>query len=590
MNLLDPTTFKSEFSKLHTSHADLLSQIADNRKLRQNLVDVEAMKKTGALQPGQTFVAVRTIDGNVSRGVPPYLQYIKGSRRMAIFEPVNRPGFSTEPLEIAVTNLLQYTGWEIDYIRWIDGGLLHGADYLEVVHDKTKPGRVAVNHVGSDSLLYSRKGESIQQSPIVARLHSISSVDLDSYVSNGTFTNPKAVEQLRQHIIANESPSTGGAFVEVHKCLFKVNGIVHFCWYSKDIQEMLSTPAPFFNGRCRKVVEQVLPPGTMQIVEQVTYADIPETEYPYVMFSPSITEEKRIEAQLGHAQKDRYIQEAQSVLNTAGVNGCYAASMTQWAPAESKDYTSTGAAKTVNMQLLPGQVWDRPMKPWSAPWPDATLFRALDHLDTGNATANNQIAWAVNNRQDSRKTATEVQSANQATSQINSVQVLYLSIPMRQVVERAYHIIKSQVQKGELKLLIDPALFEIDYVIKSAGDIDYVQRQERIAAMQQDWPVIQNTPAAPVFLADYLRERYPATAERYIQAMQQNNDVALIAQLAQMLNQAVTDETGNLRPEWQQFAGQLQQIAAQVQQRVNGGMGSATGNPPSPQPTQGGTY
>lgn len=586
MNLQDPTQFQSEFNRLVTSHEQYSVRIARNRELRRHLIDIDAMRAKGDLQPGQTFVAVRTIDTNVSREVPTYLQYIKGSRRMAIFEPVDQPGQSATPLEIAVTNVLQYPGWEIDYIRWIDGGLLHGCDYVEVVYDKTKPGRVAVNHVGSDSLLYSRDAESIEQSPIVARAYSISSVDLSKYVASGQFNNPSAVEKLKAYVETQQSATISAQLVQVYKCFYKLDGIVHVVWYSKDVQEHLSTPVPFMNGKCVRQTTMVVPPGTMTQIPQTTYVDIPEDSYPYVPFSPSITEEKKISQQLGHAEKAESTQNAQSVLTTAGINGCFAASMTQWSPAEDK-YPASGAAKQVDTQIRPGRVWDRAMRPWAAPYPDPTLFKALDHLDTGNAAANNQIAWAVNNRQDSRKTATEVQSANQASSQINSVQVLFLSIPMRLIVSRAYDIIKSQFQKGELKLSIQPELFEIEYVIKSAGDIDYVQRQERIMSMQQDMQLVMNTGAAQAFLADYLRERYPSTAERYIQAMQQPNDVNLISALAGMLQQAVTDESGNLRPEWQPHAQQLQQLNVQVQSRM-GNMGQQGGNAaPTQQPAQG---
>ncbi len=591
MNLLDKASFQTEFEKLFSEHSTRVTTLEENRKLRKNLVDIEAMKTTGELQPGQTFVGIRTIDQNVSREVPTYLQFIKGSRRMGIFQPIKQTGGSVEPLEIAVTTVLQYPDWELDYIRWVDGGLLHGYDFVEVVYDTTKPGHVAVNHIGAENLLCSLNGESIEQSPIVGRGYSVSIVDLESYVSSGIFTEAEAIRALREHV-TQQSTDMSRAFATVYKCLFKVNGVVHSIWYSRDVNLPLSTPIPYVNGRVRAETIQVPIPGTLETVPQTTYIDIPETEYPFVMFSPSITEEKRISTQYGHAVKAKYIQDSMSVLTTAGVNGCYAASMTQWSPKEGT-YAAGGAARQTDTQIKQGKVWDRPMQPWSAPWPDAMLFRALDFLDTGNSAANNQISWAVNNRQDSRKTATEIQSANQTASQINSVQVLYLSIPMRKIVTKAYQIIKSCVQKGKLDFGIPAELFSADYIIKSAGDIDYVQRQERIASMQQDWPIVANTGAAQVFLSDYLRERYPATSERYIQAMAQPNDTALIQTLAMQLQQAVTDENGQLRPEWQSHQAILGQLAQTVQQRLAGNMGSvgapggnAGGPQQPPQPTQ----
>jgi len=588
MNLLHKSTFQTEFNKLHADHTTFVSLVESNRRVRKNDIDVEAMRKSGKLQPGQTFVGVRVIDQNISREVPTYLQFISGSRRMGLFQPVVKSDLPVDILEEAVTTVLKYPDWEVDYIRWVDGGLLHGADFVEVVYDTTKPGHVAVNHIGADNLLYSRNGESIEQSPIVARAYSMSIVDIDGYVAAQTFTEIEAIEALKAHL-ASMCSGGSAAFATIHHCLFKVAGVVQAVWYSKDVNEPLSQPIGFVNGRGKKVTSQVVDPaGGMGLVEQVEFEEQHEFEYPYVQFSPSITEERKMSEQTGHAAKAFYIQDALSVLTSAGINGSYAASMTQWAPAEGS-YTAGGVAKQTDMTISPNKVWDRPMKPWAAPWPDAMLFRALDHLDTGNSAANNQISWAVNNRQDSRKTATEVNSANQTMSQINSVSVLYLSIPMRKIVTKAYEIIKSAVWRGTLQLGINPALFDATYIIQSAGAVDYVQRQERIAAMQQDWAIISTTPAAQVFLADYLRERYPAHSDRYIAAMMQTPDLQLIQQLGAVVAQSVTDETGQLRPEWQPHEQQLGQLKQAVDQRIaaaQGGVAPAPGDaasPPTPQ-------
>lgn len=589
MNLLDKLVFDAEFTRLHTEHSTRMAVIEENRTLRKNLVDVEAMRSAGELQPGETFVGVRVIDQNISREVPTYLQFIKGARRMGIFQPIKQAQLPVEQLEVAITTVLQYPDWELDYIRWIDGGLLHGYDFVEIVYDTTKPGHVAVNHIGADNLLCSLQGESLEQSPIVGRGYSVSVVDLDAYVAAETFTNAEAVNNLRAYV-EQQQGSTQTAFCTVYKCLFKVGGVVHSVWYSRDVNAQLSEPIPYMNGTTRVETTQVLVPDTMESVPQTQVVDVPETEYPFVMFSPSITEEKKISAQYGHAVKSEYVQDSISGLTSAGINGCRAASLTQWAPAEGGAYQAGGVAKQVDTEMKQGKIWDRPMKPWTAPWPDPTLFRALDHLDTGNSAANNQISWAVNNRQDSRKTATEIQSANQTSSQISSVQMLYLSIPLRKVVTKAYTIIKGCVQKGRLDFGIPAELFAADYIIKSAGDIDYVQRQERVASMQQDWPIVANTGAAQVFLSDYLRERYPATAQRYIEAMAQPNDTGLIQGLAAMLQQAVTDENGQLRPEWLSQQAALGQLAQAVQQRVAGNMGSVGapgGNANGPQPPAG---
>lgn len=586
-NLLDESEFKAEWSRLEQDFNSTKSTIENNRKIRKNKVDVIAMRRRGLLNPSQTYVGVRVIDENIQRDVPTYLAFLKQARRMGIFTPLDNPNIQVEPLEMAVTSNLRYNGWETDYIRYIDGALLHGWDIVEVVFDPNRPGHVSVNHVGADNLLFSRQYENIEQSPMVARAYSISAVDLDNYVRNKTFDVPTAVENLKKHIDsinANGKSSDNLAQpTQVYRVLFKHDGIVYETWYSNDVNERLSTSRPFFNGRYERLTTQTLQPGTLQVVPQETFVPTKESQYPYVMFFTSLTEEKRIAEQVGHGERSYYLQDAMCVLQSAGVNGAIQASNVMWSP-DGEDFATAGKAALQDLKIKNGAVWNRPMRAFSAPYPDPMLFRALDALDTRNAVSTNKQAFAVNNRQDSRKTAKEIQSAESQQSQISSVQVLFLSIPVREIVRRSYEIMRSEWLRGELTPPFDKALLEQRYEIQSAGDQDYIQRQELIAAMQQDWPVMQATPAAQIFLTEYLQLRYPQLAPKLIASLSQTNDNQLIAGLATTLREAVTDEHGQLKPEFAGLSQQLGLLAQQVQQRLAaGGMAATPGNAGVPQ-------
>ena len=520
MNLLDPTEFSTEWQKLKRDFDEARATIENNRKVRKNKVDVIALRKKGTLNAAQTYVGVRVIDENIQRDVPTYLAFIKQSRRLGLFTPIGVAGIQVEPLEMAITDNMRYSGWEVDYIRLTDGGLLHGWDIVEVVYDAAKPGHVAVNHIGADNLMFSRQYENIDQSPMVARAFTISPVDLEAYVRSGTFDNPPAVDKLRQLIQNSNTPGNGNSAnvspFKVYRALFKHEGIVNETWYSDDINEALSKPRPFFNGRYSQI-QTPIQTGGMSVDTQPSWQPATETSYPYVMFFTSINEEKKIAEQVGHADKSYYLQDAMCVLQSAGVNGAIQASNVMWSP-EGSDYTTSGKPAVYDMPLKNGAVWNKPMRGFSAPYPDPMLFRALDALDTRNATANNKLAFAVNNRQDSRKTAKEITSAEQQTSQISSVQVLYLSIPMREIIKRAYEIMKIAWLRGEIRATFDLGLLQHQYEIQSAGDIDFIQRQETIQAMQQDWPIVGTTPAASVFLNESLQMRSPSLAPQLIAA------------------------------------------------------------------------
>lgn len=576
--------------------------VNENRKIRRNQVNVKQLREAKLLQPDETYVAVRVIDENIMRDMPTYLAYVKQSTRMAIFRRADGAiDTRLAALEDWFTGLLQYSdpAWEQDYIKWIDGSLCHGKDFVEVVYDITKPGHVAINHVGIDRLVYDLSYDDIQQSPLVARGYRLGPIELMRYRDAGLF-NAAATDALLAQIRNTRSGTLADEYVlpTAYKVYTKVNGEVYFFWYSSTINEFLTEPRPFFNGIHRLRTETVLSDITFVPEQQTTVETVTEQVYPFVPLSRKITEDNNQFAVAGHAHDSYYLQEAATAMVSSLVNGSINASKTMWAPDDSTGLEGS-STKQINFEIHRNAIWSRPMKSFSPPYPDPMLINALQYLQTQNGVATNQTAFAVSNRKDSRKTATELSMAQQQTSQVNSVQVLHLSIAIRAVAMRAWAIVRSEVQVNNIVLppQIARDLFDAEYILSSAGDVDYVQRMELISNMQQDWPILSQTAVGPMLLQDYIKARYPESAARYVAALEQQKaqqdqtakDTALIQGMAAVLQELATDEHGQPTPEAAASGDALRALQQQIQARLAqpagmGGMAAQPGNGGGAQP------
>lgn len=552
--------------------------ILENRKMRRQRVDLEALRAQGKADAAEKYVGVRVIDNNIQKDIPPYIAYLKQSRRMGVFKPVGAGAAQVgqdapQIVEDDVTRMIRYPGWELDWIRWVDGAELNGFDWLELLYDDSKPGHIAINHVGAIDLVFDMAVKDIQHSRMVLRRYRPTLVMLDELAQKNGF-DEKMVRTIRTKIreslgsVATEAPDfhQDGNAVHLFKVQYKERGVVFTAWYCKQLEAgWLREPRIFWNGVKQK---QVDPLGGLGLVAPgvPVWERVQETEYPYYLLPYRITEDPCIAQTQGRGEMDLHIQEVSCSTWSAFVNQAWESSRTMWSPKDTDPTVGGTAPKQLNVIIKKGAIWDRPMNAFTPPPPDPTLPRALELLETRNADNINQPAWTVNNRQDSRKTAKEVETASAEQAKLSSVQVVVLSTCVLKVLLGAWRIISSQIAQGAIETSIPVELTQVTWSITAAGDIDYIERQETIQKMQQDWPVMQATPAAGIFLEQFLRLRYPNDAERFIAAIKAGDQKKqLIAAMGQLLSTAVTGPDGQLLPDWQPHAQQLQQIAAQAQ-------------------------
>ena len=622
-SLQNENVFQTRFNGIYSTSDTERKVIQNNREIRRCQYDVEQMRADGLLKAHETHIGVKVIDENIRKALPNHLAYLKQSRRLAIFEPKRHSdrlaGVNTELVESEFTRVMTYPGWELTFINALDGSAAHGRDFVEVVYhpsyrpdddmddDEYYPANLCVEHVGADMLLFDTRVSDIQNSEIVARAFDVTVVKLDEMAKKNDF-DPAVVKQIKDKIRVTDNQGTDTVPdykpCLIYKTFFKEDNTVYVAWYSNDAKKFLAPPKPFFNGRMRTEMQRVVtPPDLLNplggVVEQPVQVPVYETKYPFFTLYYRQTEERRVVDRLGHVDEGYYTQEASSVLMSAFVNQNILATFVMASPRDPNPDASS-VPKQLDSKVETGKIWSQPMLFFTPPAPAPELANAIDKLSQRNAESTGDIAWTVNNRQDSRKTAAEIQAATQQSSLLNSTQVLMFSIFLRDVMTYAWKIVQSAALRNEFPFcetqpgVNNAELIGVRFNVKAAGDVDYVARAERIQSMQQDWPIIGTTAAAPSFLSDYLRLRYPDTAETYITAIQnaQAQGQQLAQSLATLLKEAVLDDNGNLLPEWQPHAAQIQQLLGAAGVGVSAGAGpqgmaqspANPGTPGAPQP------
>jgi hypothetical protein len=247
------------------------------------------------------------------------------------------------------------------------------------------------------------------------------------------------------------------------------------------------------------------------------------------------------------------------------------------------DMGNTAAPKQLETPIAGGAIYDKPLKFFNMPWPDPVMLTAMEAFDTFNSQEVGQLSFAVRNRQDSRKTAKEISSAESEQSKLDTVQVVLWSAFLRRVGTLQWLIIQSQALQGKIKFCLkempvvgpmsqnvgtqyvnDIDLISKTYIVKPAGSTDVLERQQVISQMQQDWPVYSQTELKDVFLEEYTRRRYPGMADKWISQMQQASNIKNLLMRVASMAQYLADpaKLATLSPQDKQT---LQQVMQEVQ-------------------------
>lgn len=580
------TLFKDKLTTLKTDWNTEMLESEKRRKIRKIDIDMETLRANGRLKPDEVLIGVRVIDENIRKEQPTFTNYLTQSRRLAVFDCRSNPRIQgIEVLEQEFTKGMSYDGMIRNLFKTIDGAQTHGWDSVEITYDPTKPLKCGVEHIGHDNLLFPTDAKDLQACEYIMRRFKLTVSQLKRFVRKHGF-NSQVVESV---IEAEKSKTTITAKnIEVYKVFIKHEDTVYVAWCAldKNIDDWMKAPTPLSLGRKEQkqvtnIVpkSQQLPDGSVVIMNvpevQTVTVDSPEGEYPIKIYLYSESEEQSITEQKGRVFYDLPWQEAQIALRSLFINGAMRASNVYGSP-ENNDATS-GAPRKMDLTLEHGCFYSAPMRFFNTNYPDPSILRAADALDVRKSAEMGQTASAVINRDDSRKTATELNSAKEEQQNLNSVSILLFSGFMRGVFGFCWYIVQNQAQQnaivvapvaqqdamGGSVIVNNPELINQVYDIKPAGDIDVVKRAERIEKRFTLLPIIQTLGGDLMFeyIRDLIRELLPEDADKYIQLLGMDlQKMQLIQTLGALLKEAVTDEQGQIKPEFKEFESQLLQL------------------------------
>lgn len=617
---LDFSTAKGHYNRLIDAWGEINTTTDRNRALRYHkAADSKALRDQGILKADEMYNPLRIIDTNIRREQPQFINYLTQSRRSIIFAPETEETVDgLEKLEADFTKKARYLGWEIPFIRAIDGAQTHGWDSVELIYDPNYPGNFCFHHVGHGNLIFALDCEDINFQELILRKERLTSSQLENFVATKGW-NKSEVDNLIEN---SRKDSVAGAEVncDIYKVFFKRDGVIMTSWMSPSCNEYFVEPRPLFLG-VRDTEQQPVDNG----YGEQDYPKVEETEYPFTIFKYIESEDPYITNLVGRVNLDESVQEGASAMSSGLINGILRASNIYASPrANNLNQNPNAAPSVLPVVLRSGSIYDQPLDFWHLPYPDPSVIQAIQAVVTQNQQEQSQVNFSVLNRKDSGKTATEVQAATSKASELSSVQIILISIFIRQAYAKAWRVYQSRVLQQKIRVsqillplfgdftenpimgppTIDPNTFmqipgpQIDsyvtavpksYIIKSSGDVDVVQRAENLNRKMQAWPVLANTTIAQEFLKDILRLAFPEDAARYIAAMEQaqmsaeNQLKTMLAQVSNVLRVITTDpQTGQVKPEYAAQAQELERLAANVQ----GVLAQQQGQPQLPAPQQ----
>ena len=571
---LDYDNWQTKIADLVSAADELHHKAEVHRRLRYSEVDIEDLKRVNRLAPDELYIPQHIIDMNVRREQSSYVQYITQSPRAVILSSRIDPTVTGDLLERDVTNRLRYDNWQIPLYANIDSFQQNGYSIVELVYDANKPGNLKHETIPLGDLGFVNDTKDIQDCEIVSRKYYFTKTKLKGVAKTYGFDLEQVKDILSAAVqnVKTEQVSVTDkrdrSLVTIFKVMFRHEGVVQVAWCQSDKgTDWLRKPQPLFIGRCKLQSDGVSPILDTEGKPEKEY----ETEYPYVLFPYLISENNTISELKGRCFLDQDVQEAVTSLMSSFCTA-HRRGAGLYFSKDVDDPNTTDEILQKNVYFRTGALINSKIKQFQLTAPPAEMLSAVQALVTANMQETSQVNFAAQNRKDSRKTATEIQASTQSAQALSTVQVVLFSTALRQMYQKMFDITRTRVLSGMIQ--VNPILGQLysgDWIVKPAGDVDVIERQQLIQQMQNLWPLMQNTPANMAFLSDLLTKLFPESAQKYIQILQQSQQQQAQqaqSQQNQMMQQAMQMAQGVVKlskhPEWFSDAGKQQALPTVV--------------------------
>jgi len=530
-------------------------------------VTVDQARARKMVLGNETFIGRRVIAENIKRELPVFIQYLKGSyRHVTASGPA--PLDILNAIEASVTKAVRTGPWLATHIKAVMAMALHGRGVFMVIPDVENPMDTEVVYVPTTDFIVPINSRDFQQAPMVGIRYMISESQFKDWTKEYKWHADKAKAILDAYSTAETVHRNFKVYLVMTK---SPAGIQQF-WYSEDPNHMLSDPVPLFVGKMAAGPANPTAPGAMP-----TFTGVPTDLYPIFPIFYEITENPVLVEIKGRAHADMHDQEALTMGWTSYVNGMIRASEL-FAARDQQAAIENPETLQTSVLIKPGVVTKEKLIFYTPPAPDAGCLMALQALRTENSSGAGQTDFAAANRQDSRKTATELNAAKEQAVQHQTVPLTNFAIGYAELLKFRWSIVQHNVASGfNTKFMADrpEALALLGQVeILPAGDVDYVARSEKLSKYTNFYQLFAQTPVGIYFLRKILELAFPDEYQQMAPLLQDNSRA--VGQLMLELLKALPPETLNTLPP--ELQGQLQQAIQTADQLY----GNSAGGPSDP--------
>jgi hypothetical protein len=566
---LDYKAWTSKINNLFDISYDLTSKVLASRKLRYSEIDIEVERNAGKIAPDEIYVPLHVIDTNIRREQASYIQFIAQSPRAVVLENESDDSADMSLLEKDLTKKLRFKGWKKVEFACIDGFQANAYGIQEVVQDLDEPGDLSDEFVQFGDFAFVADTRDLQKCEIISRAYFFTRTQLVDLKKKGNWDSAQldkiinAEPNDEQTNIYSGTVTINRSLYKIFKVMFRKKGTVYVAWAGpKSADDWLRKPRELFLGRRKlnteanqawqqyqqalqkhqqmsqlgpidvPVTQQTPTPEQFGITDkdhlQQLQDGLPasdeeyETQYPYFLFPYLVTENNTIASLKGRIFLDQDTQNAASSLLSSTLTKARRSSGLYFSKDTSDPNDDFMMQKNIFFKtgaLINGKVTEFELQP-----PSPQMFTAIQTLISQNQQETSQVNFAETNKQaDSRKTAEAIKASNQQAQQLSGVQVTLYSEALREKYEYKCGIIKSRVAAGVIQIQnpVVKQLYAQDWIVRPAGDVDVIEKQQLLQSMKEAWPVVQQTGCAMQFLSDLLEMEFPNQAPKYIKAMQQ---------------------------------------------------------------------
>lgn len=560
------------FTTVYHDHNEEVTAVQRRRSVRKNRISLKDMRDKGQILSDELVIPNRTIDSNVRVEKPPYTKYIEQPSTILSFEDPSYPDQNLQPLAVWHAGIARFGNWKLPHFFAHDALLLHGAAYMEVVYNPDVPSASTREYIRREDLIFPKSTRNLQACGRVYRRYETTKASLTKLSQKYKF-DPAQVQKIRN--LTKNSTSA----IEIFKAFLRdENGVIYVAWFAHTqyaCTSWLKEPVKFQIG----------------LFDDVNGVPTPRdvTNFPIFVFPYHIEEDEEILDVQGRAALDIHTQDCLTALWSGTTNAVTRAS--RFFPTRKPPQPGQEIPRSTEAPVMKhGVIMDGDIDVFQPSWPNAIAISAAQTLSAQKAQEIGATDYAAGNRQDTRKTATELRMAQAQADDLSGPNVALYSMCMLEMETLGWEIIKSGIlvekllnvppdqrkfkfpQSIPVNIILSPTLN-----VAMAADAQVVRRAQRQSRFLEHWPIVQNTPYAIPYLETFLQETFPEEFPLWKQSIGESNQQMqsmsemlkmAVQYLSQMPPQAIPAE------QQQQFVAFLNQVDQMTKQEE--------GNAPQP--------